>query len=186
MTTPRASFVAVFAVAAFAAGCATATPAPDADAFPVPEAAGRDHAAAVFEKFKGLAGSWKGEMGEEKKNPMTVEYRVTGGGSAVEETLFRGTPHEMVTLYHLDGGRMLLTHYCAAGNQPTMVLVPGDDPAKPRFEFLRATNLPDPKAGHMHRASFDLSQAGRLSTRWTFFEGGQPGEQAVIEVRRAE
>lgn len=178
---------AVVVLAALASGCTTASPAPAPEAWPAPEAAGQAHAAAVFEKFKGLAGSWKGEMGEgEKKSVMNVDYRVTGGGSAVEETLFRGTPHEMVTLYHLDGPRMILTHYCAAGNQPTMLLVPGDDAAKPRFEFLRATNLPDPKAGHMHRAAFDLSQAGRVTARWTFFHEGQPGEEAVIDVRRTE
>jgi len=175
----KAFFAAAAAV--LAAGCAATSAAPE------PEAAGHDHAAAVFEKFRGLAGSWKGEMGEgEHRHAMTVDYRVTGGGSAVEETLFRGTPHEMVTLYHLDGPRMLLTHYCAAGNQPTMVLVPGDDAAKPRFEFLRATNLPDPNAGHMHRASFDFTESGRLRTRWTFFHEGKAGEEAVIDVKRAE
>jgi hypothetical protein len=185
----RAPLLAALASAALAAGCASPAAGPDAapapEAFPVPEAAGPDLAKAVFERFKGLAGAWKGEMGEgEAKAPTTVEYRVTGGGSAVEETLFRGTGHEMVTLYHLDGPRLLLTHYCAAGNQPTMVLVPGEDAARPRFEFLRATNLADPKEGHMHRAAFDFSEEGRLRTRWTFFAGAKPAEDAVIDVRR--
>lgn len=178
------SLAALAAFAALAAGCATV----GAASAPEPEAAGKDHAAAVFAHFKGLAGTWKGdgEMGGNgQKNPVQVAYRLTAGGSAVEETLFCGSPHEMVTLYHLDGPRMLLTHYCAAGNQPTMVLVPGDDPAKPQFEFLRATNLADPKEGHMHRASFDFTEANRLRSRWTFFNDGKPGEDAVIDVRKA-
>ena len=177
------SLAALAAFAALAAGCAS----PGAASVPEPEAAGRDHAAAVFAHFKGLAGAWKGTMGmgEATQGPMEVTYRLTAGGTAVEETLFCRTNHEMVTLYHLDGSRMLLTHYCAAGNQPTMVLVPGDDPAKPRFEFLRATNLADPKEGHMHNASFDFSEAGRLQTRWTYFEQGKPGHDAVIDVRKA-
>jgi len=179
----RAATVAAVVLAAAAAGCASTAAEP---AWPEPEAAGRDHSAAVFARFKELAGTWKGTMGEgEGAGPMEVQYRLTAGGSAVEEVLFCRTSHEMVTLYHLDGPRMLLTHYCAAGNQPTMVLVPGDDPAKPRFEFLRATNLADPKEGHMHRASFDLSEKGRLRTRWTFFTDGKPGEEAVIDVQRA-
>ncbi|HEU4394576.1 MAG TPA: hypothetical protein VFS92_03360 [Planctomycetota bacterium] len=185
MTAVRAvPSLAVLAVAAFAAGCASS----GAASAPEPEAAGRDHAAAVFAHFKGLAGTWKGdgEMGGNgQKNPVQVAYRLTAGGSAVEETLFCGSPHEMVTLYHLDGPRMLLTHYCAAGNQPTMVLVPGDDPAKPQFEFLRATNLADPKEGHMHRASFDFTEANRLRSRWTFFNDGKADGDAVIDVRKA-
>ena len=39
-----------------------------------------------------------------------VSYRVTSGGSAVEEILAGGTPHEMVTMYHLDGPRLLDAH----------------------------------------------------------------------------
>ena len=47
-------------------------------------------------------------------------YRVTAAGSAVMEVLFPGTDHEMVTVYHQDGDDLILTHYCAAGNQPRM------------------------------------------------------------------
>ena len=130
--------------------------------------------------------TWQHELWSCSCGLARPEPEIEGGGTAVEETLFRGQPHEMVTLYHRDGPRLLLTHYCAAGNQPTMVLAPGDDAARPRFEFLRASNLPDPKAGHMHRASFDLSEPGRLTARWTFFQDGQPGEEAVIAVRRTE
>jgi hypothetical protein len=45
--------------------------------------------------------------------PVRVEYRVTGAGSAVVETLFPGTPHEMVTVYHARKGVLCMTHYCA-------------------------------------------------------------------------
>jgi len=31
-----------------------------------------------------------------------------------------GKPVEMTTLYYLDGDQVKLTHYCMAGNQPTM------------------------------------------------------------------
>ena len=185
MRAPRAATLAVLAAALLPA-CAAPGAGGEAPLFPAPEAAGREHAAAVFEKFRALAGSWKGEFGMGgQKGPMAVDYRVTGGGSAVEETLFRGTPHEMVTLYHLDGARMILTHYCAAGNQPTMVLVPGSDPAKPRFEFLRATNLADAKEGHMHEADFDLSEAGRLRAKWTYWAEGKPGHAAEFDAKRA-
>ena len=49
-------------------------------------------------------------------------YRVASGGSVVQETLFPGSPHEMISMYHLAGGQLVMTHYCAMGNQPRMKL----------------------------------------------------------------
>lgn len=140
--------------------------------------------AQAFERMKALAGDWKGDfaMGE-SKGTAEVSYRVTGAGSVVEETLFRGTKHEMVTMYHRDGSNLLLTHYCAAGNQPTMVLVPGDDPAHLRFEFLRGTNMAAGD-GHMHEAEFDFSNPDAIRTAWTYWEDGKPGHTAVLEMKR--
>jgi len=40
-------------------------------------------AQAAFEKMKKLVGKWEGTMGEGKDSmPASVEYRLTGGGSA--------------------------------------------------------------------------------------------------------
>ena len=55
---------------------------------------------------------------------VTNVFRVTAGGSAVEETVFPGTEQEMVTLYFVRDGRLQLTHYCMAGNQPHMLAQP--------------------------------------------------------------
>jgi hypothetical protein len=91
----------------------------------------------------------------------------------------------MVTFYHLDGDRLVLTHYCAAGNQPTMVLVPGSDPSVLRFDLLRISNLASPDAMFMHDALIDLSEPGRLRTSWTSWEEGKPGPVANLDLRRA-
>ena len=45
-------------------------------------------------------------------------YGVTAAGTAVMEALFPETDHEMLTVYHLEGNDLVLTHYCAMGNQP--------------------------------------------------------------------
>ena len=177
--------VAAAVLAAAAApilGCASAPSAPEG-----PAEAGRDESAAAFERLKALAGAWHGSfgMGGEAAGTADVGYRVTSGGATVEETLFGGSPHEMVTMYHLDGPRLLLTHYCAAGNQPTMVLQPGSGDGVLRFEFLRGTNM-EPADGHMHRAVIDLSEEGRMKATWTYFENGQAGPDAVIDARRKE
>jgi hypothetical protein len=53
-----------------------------------------------------------------------------------------GAGNEMVSMYHLDGARLLLTHYCMAKNQPRMQLaLCGPATGELRFEFLDAKNL---------------------------------------------
>src|SRR5262245_17392727 len=65
----------------------------------------------AFEKFKQLAGEWQGTGDGAHGKDMKVKYQVTSGGSAVVETVFPGTDHEMVTVIHPDGDDLLLTHY---------------------------------------------------------------------------
>src|ERR1041385_2448086 len=66
---------------------------------------------------------WKGkeDMGQGVQD-VVVTYAVTAGGSAVVETLFPKTPHEMVSVYHDEGGKLTMTHYCILANQPHMKL----------------------------------------------------------------
>jgi len=88
---------------------------------------GTDGAAAApattpLDRFKALAGDWvaaeDGEMFH--KGDLVARYGVTAAGSAVVETVFPGSPHEMVTVYHADGTDLVLTHYCMEGNAPRM------------------------------------------------------------------
>lgn len=145
--------------------------------------------AAVFERLKGLEGAWSGTatMGDESF-PVETRWRTTGAGSAVEEVLFVGTPHEMVTMYHLDGARLMLTHYCAARNQPRMTASAAEAAAGGGFEvafaFLDCTNLASPQAMHMHDAQLSLDAEGVLRSRWTAWSAGKPDHDAVFELRR--
>ena len=86
----------------------------------------------AFAKLKTLKGTWNNKVSEAEHHepaPDTkVIYRLTGAGSALVETDFPDSNHEMVSVYHLDGEDLRLTHYCAAGNQPRLKL----DRAAPR------------------------------------------------------
>ena len=64
-----------------------------------------------FSEVKKLAGRWSGTATESdgKTSPVTVEYRVTAAGSAVEERLMAGTPHEMVDMYYDEGGQLVVS-----------------------------------------------------------------------------
>ena len=81
----------------------------------------------------------------------TVTYRVASGGSVVEETLFPGTPHEMISMYHLVDGELVLTHYCAMANQPRMRLDrKASTPDRLVFAFDGGTNFDPAKDTHVH------------------------------------
>src|SRR5258705_9757811 len=74
---------------------------------------------AGFEKIKALKGEWKVTKGPEHGvEGGTITYRTTAGGSAVLESLFEGTEHEMITTYYVDGDQLSLTHYCMLQNRP--------------------------------------------------------------------
>lgn len=92
-----------------------------------------------FEKLKTLAGSWEGAM---EGKPMQVSLRVTSMGNALmHEMTGAGMPDDPITMFHLDGDRLLLTHYCDAGNQPRMVATISPDGKTITFTFIEATNL---------------------------------------------
>ncbi|MHC4924389.1 MAG: hypothetical protein ACYTG4_09985 [Planctomycetota bacterium] len=168
----------IIVLAALAGGCAST------DVGPALDMAGEEQSAAAFERIRGLAGSWS-PVDPDSDMAMKVVYRETAAGNTVEEVLNPGAPHEMVTMYHRDGPLLLLTHYCAAGNQPTMVLLASSDPDILRFDFLRGTNM-TPTDGHMHRAVIDLSRENRVTGTWTFFVDGAAGNDIVVQTQRSE
>src|SRR5258706_3522145 len=74
-----------------------------------------------LERLKKLAGTWVEADKDGKPTDKVVSIiKVTAGGSAVQETIFPGQPMEMMSVYHLDKGDLVMTHYCMLGNQPQM------------------------------------------------------------------
>ena len=106
---------------------------------------------AALERLKTLAGTWRGHVVTEDGPPATVVYSVTAAGTAVTEALFPGTSHEMLTVYHLEGDDLVLTHYCAMGNQPRMKLAraAGTDPVGAALR-LRGRDEHGSRAGRAH------------------------------------
>lgn len=143
-------------------------------------------ATAAFERLKGLEGVWEADLGGGDKARSRIE--VIAGGSAIvdryqDTKLGRGK--EMVTVYHLDGDRLLLTHYCVAGNQPRMKLESFDPTTgELRFEFLDATGLRRPGAGHMHRALYRLEDSRHFSTVWDWVEKSKTTSQEAEHYTR--
>jgi hypothetical protein len=126
----------------------------------------------AFDQLKALAGEWEGH----NSPGMTVHltYTVVSNGSVVMENLQHSKQDEMITMYSLDQDRLIVTHYCAAGNQPTLQTAPS--PAangKYDFTFVRAAGLKSPGEGHMVALSLILTDKDHLTQVWTYEDHGK-------------
>ena len=127
-----------------------------------------------FDAIKALAGNWEGKT--QMSDPVQVSFRLTAGGSAVMSEIvsqMKGKPEDMITMFNMDGDRLLLTHYCAAGNQPRMKASASADGKTLTFDFLDATNLSSPDAPHMHRVVFSFIDENHHTEEWHFAVGGK-------------
>lgn len=139
-------------------------------------------ARAAFAQLKGLAGTWTSEAGApgHGHGERAVIYRVSAAGSAVVETQFPDTDHEMISVYHLDGDSLLMTHYCAAGNQPRLKLdLAASKPGDLVFAFDGGTNLDPAKDLHVHSARLILKDQHHLREEWTAHVDGAPLDPAT-------
>jgi len=144
-------------------------------------AAAQTDAQKAFTAIKKLPGAWEGKG--PNGNPLHVNFKVTGGGSAVMSEIV--VPNEdMVSMFHLDGpNRLLLTHYCAAGNQPRMQASVSPDGKTITFNYVDATGLASPEAGHMQRMVLTLIDENHHSEEWTFADHGKETKE-VFDLRR--
>lgn len=133
-------------------------------------------------RFTQMEGEWR-IVGGDHAQGATHNYRTIANGTVVVETAFPGETHEMVTVFHLDGPNLVMTHYCAAGNQPHMVAEhPSGD--KVHFQFVGASDLNDPKAPHMRDASYHFIDKDRVDSNWNYWEGGKKQSVMKIELER--
>ncbi len=126
-----------------------------------------------FDMLKTFSGTWEGK--NTQGQPVQVSYRMTGGGSALMSEIMAtemGKHEDMISMFHMDGDRLLLTHYCAAGNQPRMVATLSPDGKSVMFDFLDATNLTE-HTGHMHRVIFSMVDANHHTEEWHFIQDGK-------------
>jgi hypothetical protein len=77
----------------------------------------QESSAGAFDELRTLSGNWEGTVAWTGKtaSKVSAHYYITGNGSAVVEDLSNG-----ISVYHLDGADLRMTHYCAAQNQPRL------------------------------------------------------------------
>ncbi len=136
-------------------------------------AQGPQPASSAFERFKAMEGEWidvTGAFG--KKGALVATYKVTGAGNTVVESFPIGTPHEMTTVYHRDGTAMVLTHYCAGGNQPRLRAkeISGN---VIEFAFEGGSNIDVAKTSHMHNMRWEFVSNDEIKSQWYNWSNGK-------------
>ena len=130
-----------------------------------------------LERLKKLAGTWVEADKDGKPTDKVVSViKVTAAGSAVHETLFPGQPHEMVSVYYRDGADLVMTHYCALGNQPRMKADPKSPANQLHFQFAGGSNLDPAKDMHMHEGTLTFIDEDHIEFSGVAWVGGKPAE----------
>ena len=143
-----------------------------------------------FDHLKTLAGTWEARVttvppqSEIEGKLMHVTLRVTSMGNALmHEMTGADRPDDPITMLYMDGDRLMLTHYCDAGNRPRMTGKVSADGKAVEFEFLDVAG--STQYGHMHHAVFTMIDANHHTEEWTFMQGDKP-VHARFELQRTK
>ncbi len=143
--------------------------------------------AAGLEALKKLAGDWVAlDKDGKPTGQIASSIKLTSGGSAVQETVFPGSDHEMVTIYYLDGNDLVLTHYCMLGNQPHLKADPTSTTNRLVFKFAGGSNINADKDNHMHDAVIEILDDQHVKTAWTRCEAGKACETHGFNMVRKQ
>ena len=146
-----------------------------------------DESRAAFERLKGLVGVWDVT---EKDNPAlkeVVTYSTTGRGSVLMEEFQAPVTQmgHMLTAYHLDVDRLVLTHFCGAGNQPRMRVAAVEDGGKRiAFDMYDITNLVRPDAYHSTHVDVVFLGENRVDLIYGGVNAGKATRQVFQLTRR--
>ncbi|MFK7962116.1 MAG: hypothetical protein AB8G96_16510 [Phycisphaerales bacterium] len=149
-------------------------------------APGADHGGpAAFEMMKQRLGTWyaAGPDGEPTDEIMS-EFRLTAGGSAIIETLFPGKPHEMISMYHVEDGRLHMVHYCVLKNRPHLIAHTGSSANELVFQCVPNDPAAKDGAAHMGRGVVRYIGTDRISSDWNKIEAGAVAEAMHFEMIR--
>ena len=143
--------------------------------------------AAALARLKSLAGEWQ-SVGP-KREHAKLTYEVISAGSAVMERFSSDAlppkSGEMITVYYIDRGELVLTHYCIAKNQPHLRATRYDpQTGELDFDFVSGGNMSTGEEGHMHSAKMRFIDDNHLSTEWQYMEGRTPKFKELSEFTR--
>jgi hypothetical protein len=143
-----------------------------------------------FEQIKSLAGTWEGTLttvpaSNYQGKHLQVQLRVTSSGNAVmHEMKVPGEPDDPITMLYVDGNRLLLTHYCDAGNRPRMTAKASADGKTITFDLMDVSG--SKRYGYMEHVVFTAIDASHHTEDWTFLERGNHPARAHFDLHRVQ
>ncbi|MEO7324034.1 MAG: hypothetical protein ABIW82_04320 [Dokdonella sp.] len=129
--------------------------------------AAQPSAQATFDELKTLEGNWQSTSGK-----TTVNYKLIANGSSLVETWTMSPTRQSMTVYTMDGDRIIATHYCPQGNAPRLQLASTAEDGTHFFEFLDGANLGKPEGSHEHAFWVRLDGKGTLVRNETYIANG--------------
>jgi hypothetical protein len=133
-------------------------------------ASANDSAAkAVFEQLKTLTGNWR-EV--DAKASTLLEVKTIANGSSLVETWTMSPTRQSITVYTMDGTKLLATHFCPQGNAPRLSFVRTDASGAHHFEFVDGANLQDAKGRHQHAFWIRKNADGTVTRNETYILNG--------------
>jgi hypothetical protein len=141
-----------------------------------------------FTRLKTLEGTWEGAVTTTPKAPeiegkiATVTLRVTSMGNVLmHEMTTVGRPDDPITMFFVnEDNNLALTHYCDAGNRPTMTGKLAND--RVDYELAHVSGGND--HGHMHGAAITFVDADRHVEEWTYMLPNGKSVRATFDLRR--
>jgi hypothetical protein len=137
-------------------------------------AADKTRSEEAFDRLASLKGEWKGEIDGVNT---TLIYTLTANGSALMEECRPEKGPEMITMFTVDGDRLIATHYCSAKNQPHMATSAITDVQKPlEFSLVRVTGLKSPNDFHNTGLTVIQEDKNHLTQEWSYQSKGKTGK----------
>lgn len=129
----------------------------------------------AYAQLKGTIGTWKSTN---PKNATSIKVALMANESALVETWTMSPTRQSMTVYTLDGDRLLLTHFCPQGNAPRLAFTHTDDGGTHHFMFVDGTNLQDPKSSHQHALGIRVEPNGNVTRTETYISNGSTYDPA--------
>ncbi len=151
-----------------------------------------------FDKMKTLAGTWEGRVTTDppmdamgNNAQVQVTMRVTSRGNAlVHEMKGAGDLDDPakydhpVTMFYVDGDKVMLTHYCDAGNRPRMSAQTWPEGKALEFGFVDLSG--GTQFGHMDHAAFTVVDGNHHTEDWIYMMPGDKPMHAHMDLQRVK
>jgi hypothetical protein len=151
-----------------------------------------------FDKMKTLAGTWEGRVttnppmeGMGKDAQVQVTLHITSRGNAlVHEMKGLGDADDPakndhpVTMFYLEGDKLMLTHYCDAGNRPRMAAQTWPEGKPLEFSFVDLSG--GTQFGHMDHAAFTTIDGNHHVEDWIYMMPGDKPMHAHMDLQRVK